>query len=106
MRIDFECSGGFANLQLTYRAHTDDLPDELAEELLTLVESSGVFGIRPGDVAPSSDGPPDVFSYRLSLSEGGKKQTLSCNDVTAPAELHPLLARLRSLALDKKRNEE
>ena len=103
MRIDFECSGGFANLQLTYHGDTDALPQAQAEELLQLVESSGVFDLQQGDVMPTTSGPPDVFSYQLSLSGGVRQKTVSFNDVTAPAPLHPLLALLRKLALDQKR---
>ena len=103
MHIDFECSGGFANLQLAYRTDTDELPQDLASELLRLVEGSGVFELQESDLAPQSPGPPDVFFYRLSLLEGGRKKSLSFNDVTAPAPLHPLLALLRKLALDQRR---
>lgn len=104
MHIDFECSGGFANLRLTYRADTAELPQELCSELFGLVEGSGIFELQESDVAPQSPGPPDVFFYRLSLAEGGRKTSLSFNDVTAPAQLHPLLARLRELALEQRRN--
>jgi len=103
-RIDFECSGGYANLRLTYHADTSELPQTLAEEISSLVESSGFFNIQPSDLAPSTPGPPDVFFYRLSVSEGRSKQSLSCSDVTAPATLHPLLALLRKLALDQRRS--
>lgn len=103
MRIDFECSGGFANLHLTYHADTDELPPELTNEIMELVESSGFFDIKPVELAPSSSGPPDVFFYQLSITKGNKKQSLSCNDVTAPAGLHPLLALFRKLAIDRKR---
>ena len=103
MQIDFECSGGLANLQLRYHADTAALPRELAEELLRLVESSQVFDLREGALAPKSAGPPDVFIYRLSLQEGARKKSLSCNDVSAPASLHPLLALLRKLALKQGR---
>jgi hypothetical protein len=106
MRIDFECSGGFANLRLSYRADTNELPPELAEDILSLVESSGFFDIQAGEVASTSAGPPDVFSYRVSLSEGRKMQSLSCTDVTAPATLHPLLALLRKLALNQGRKDK
>ena len=103
MRIDFECSGGFANLQLTYRVDTGELPQEIASELLRLVKDSGVFHLEESRVAPRSPGPPDVFLYRLSLSEGSRKKSLTFTDVTAPVSLHPLLALLRKLALDQRR---
>lgn len=103
MRIDFECSGGFANLQLTCHVDTDDLPEERARELLELVETSGVLHLQEKDVASTSPGPPDVFHYRLSLSEGGKRKSLSFNDVTAPSTLQPLLTFLRERGLDQRR---
>ena len=99
MRIDFDCSGGYVNLQLSYRADTDELPPELAKELLELVESSGVFDFQQG---PTSAGFPDAISYKLSVSQGGKTKSLSVNDVTA-GTLLPLLTRLRQLVLDERR---
>ena len=102
MRIKFECSGGFANLRLTYHADTDELPQELAEELLRLVEDARVLDIQPSEVAPRPTGPPDVFVYRLSLQQGNRKTSLSFNDMTAPAPLQPLLAVLRKLALEQR----
>lgn len=106
MQIDFECSGGYANLQLIYRAETDDLPQELAEEILGLVENSGVFDLQQSAVAPKSSGPPDVFFYRLSLHASNRQTSLSFNDVTAPAALHPLLGHLRQLALEQRRKSK
>jgi len=104
MRIDYERSGGFANLQLSCHLNTDGMPQDQAEELLKLVESSKVFEIQQSDVTPvMGAGPPDVFSYRLSLLEGGKQKALSFNDVSAPASLRPLLVVLQRIALEQKR---
>jgi len=104
MRIDFESSGGLANLQLSYHADTDSLPQEQAEELLRLVQSAGVFDLEQSTLTPkAANGPPDVFSYRLSLSDAGRQKALSFNDITAPASLQPLLGLLRKLALEQKR---
>lgn len=106
MRIDFESSGGFANLQLSYHIDTETLSPEQAEELLKLVKNSGVFDIQQSDLTSKSTGSPaDVISYRLSLSEGTRQKTLSFNDVTAPASLQPVLALLRKLALEQKRKD-
>ncbi len=104
MRINYECSGGFANLQLSCYLNTDSMPQDQAEELLKLVESSKVFDIQQSDVTPvAGGGPPDVFFYRLSLFEGGRQKSLSFNDVTAPASLRPLLVVLQRIALEEKR---
>jgi hypothetical protein len=104
MRINYERSGGFANIQLSCHLNTESMPQDQAEELLKLVESSRVFDIQQNDVTPvEGGGPPDVFSYRLSLLEGDRQKTLSFNDVTAPASLRPLLVVLQRIALEQKR---
>jgi hypothetical protein len=103
MRIDFECTGGFANLRLKLHAHTDDLPQEQADEIMQLVTAAGYFEIRASDIAPDAKGPPDLFHYRISLSDGDRKNALFCNDMSAPTELHPLLAKFRVLAMDRQR---
>lgn len=69
---------------------------------MRLVEGSGIFNLQPSEGAPTSAGRPDAFFYKLSLSEGSRKKTLSFNDVTAPAVLHPLLAFFGKLALDQR----
>ncbi len=103
MRIDFESSGGLANLQLGYHADTDNLPPQQAEKLVELIQSSSVFELQQSVLTPkAAGGPPDVLSCRLTLSDGSKQKTLSFNDVTAPPSLQPLLALLRKLALEQK----
>lgn len=102
MKIHYKGSGGIINLQLEYHADTDELDQDLAEDLLDLVESANAFEIQPSDIAPTSDGPPDVFYYELQLSDPGRQISLTCNDVTAPVELRPLLARLQELAMEQR----
>ena len=105
MQIDFASSGGFANVQIEYQAETNTLPEEQTRELERLVESSGVFDLQQEDVNINvTVGRADVISYRLTLSEGARQATLWLNDVTAPASVRPLLAYLRKLAIEKKRN--
>jgi len=104
MQIDFASSGGFANLQLDYRADTNTLPEEQAQQLTRLVESSGVLDLKQEDMNPEvTVGRADVISYRLSIFEGARQSTLWFNDVTAPASIRPLLAYLRKLSIEQKR---
>lgn len=103
MRIDFESSGGFANLQLRYSVDTAELPSELARELTDLVRRSGFFSMES---PPDSGGIPglrDVFSYRLAIADGTQQKSITCNDMTALVPLRPLLSRLRKLALEHRR---
>lgn len=104
MQIDFASSGGFANLQLAYRADTNALPEDQAKELERLVESSGVFDLEQDDLnTDATVGRADVISYRLSISDRGRQKTLWFNDVTAPASVRPLLGKFRKLALEQRR---
>jgi hypothetical protein len=109
MLIDFSSSGGFANLELAYRVDTKTLPEEQATELENLVESSGIFDLEQDAATPQPEaaaGPPDVIAYRLTVSDGTRQVTFWFNDVTAPASVHPLLTKLRKLALEQKSKGE
>ena len=103
MIIDFECSGGYANLRLRYRMNTDELPPEVAADLRQLVERTGIMGLKAAELAPKSPGPPDVMQYRIIISQAGALQSLEMSDITAPPALRPLLARLQELAVEQKR---
>jgi len=104
MQIDFASSGGFANLELAYRGETETMPEEQAQELKRLVESSGVFELQQDDLnTDAAIGRADVISYRLTLADGSRQSTLWMNDISAPASVRPLLAHLRKLAIEQKK---
>ena len=107
MQIDFASSGGVANIELTYRADTGTMPESQAKELERLIESSDVFEIQQEDTNTNTAiGRADLISYRLTVSDGKRQNTLWMNDVTAPASVRPLLGFLRKLAIEQKRKRE
>jgi hypothetical protein len=101
MNIDFESSGGYANIRLKYHGNTDTLPEEVANKLIQLVESSKVFELEKKEVTPTLPGPPDVLHYKLTIHEGNRKVSLSFNDVTVPESLFPLIGFLQELAWEQ-----
>ena len=103
MDIEFEFSGGYANVNLAYHGDTDKLPPEIASKLLRLIESSGVLELQQSEIASTNTGPTDEFYYKLMLYDGNKKKSFSFNDVTAPKELRPLLDFLQELAWEQAR---
>lgn len=103
MHIEFESSGGYANVRLAYHANTNELPPEVASNLLRLIENSRVFELQQNDIDTSKPGPPDVLFYKLTFHEGNKEKSLSFNDITAPKELRPLLSLLQDLAWEQAR---
>jgi hypothetical protein len=104
MQIDFASSGGVANVELTYQADTNTMPEDQAKELIRHIESSGVLDLKTDDANPGvTVGRADVITYRLSVFDGHRQTTLWLNDVTAPVSVRPLLAYLRELALQQKK---
>ena len=98
MRIAFECSGGYANLNLSWVGDTEQLAPEVAGDLERAIDESRIWEIEQ----PQGDrdaGPPDVFSYRLTVQDGPNHKTMAVTDVTAPPTIQPLLSKLRKLAL-------
>mgnify|MGYP003575593418 FL=1 len=103
MQIDFASSGGVSNQELMFVADTAAMSEREAKEVERLIESSGVFEIEQSDVNPNvTIGRADVITYRISLTDGERQNTLWMNDVTAPVALRPLLAFLQELALKHK----
>lgn len=101
MKIHFEREGGYINIPLKYEADTDELPKEIAQRLSERVRTSGVLDLKQEDIIPRPHAFPDVFSYRLAISEGDRRISLSFNDLTAPESLRPLLELLQEFWLEK-----
>ena len=101
MHIDYQCSGGFGGLRLTYQGETDALPAAEAKILLDLIEAANVFDLNQKQFSHKSRNIPDDFTCRLTLSMAGKKKTLSFNEIGAPETLRRLSAHLRKLAIKK-----
>jgi hypothetical protein len=98
MHIHFTCSGGYANLRLTYEADTTQLSPALAAELSALVQASGIWELSPADLAAPVP-IPDVMTYEVTVQEGDRQITRSLTDLTAPDALRPLLNQLRDWAI-------
>ena len=101
MHIDFESSGGYANIKLKYHENTDELPKEVANKLIQLVEDSRIFDLKEKEISPGLSGPPDVLYYKLTIHDGNKRASLSFNDITIPDALRPLLTFLQEIAREQ-----
>ena len=45
MRIEYQCSGGFGGLRLTYQTETETLPAAEAKMLMDLIKAANVFDL-------------------------------------------------------------
>jgi hypothetical protein len=101
MRIEYQCSGGYGGLRLSYRGDTNGFAPEEAKKLLDLIEASGVFDVTQKQLSKKSQNIPDDFSCQLTILKAGQKKTLSFNELSAPSNLRRLSVHLRKLAIKK-----
>jgi len=67
MHIDYERSGGYANITTTYNGNTDELSKEVANKLTNLVEGSRFFT------------PTFEFFTRACMGTNPKRQIVTLN---------------------------
>jgi len=103
MEIKFSCSGGFTNIHLEYQTDISQLPDDVAQELIRLIEDTNIFDDSVIHQESVDQMFPDAISYQLQLTQELHTTEIVCSDANAPDELRPLLARLRRLAITEKR---
>jgi hypothetical protein len=102
VRIEFEASGGYGGLRLSYRGDIEELPSAEAKELMDLIEASDIFHLKQSQLSQKSRSIPDDFACRLSLVKAGKKKTLSFNELSVPENVRRLSVHLRKLAIQKR----
>jgi hypothetical protein len=95
MRIDFEQSGGFANVAFRLNLELETLSAADATELRDLVAASGIL---EGGIAEEKGG--GGLAYRLRLSDGPRTASWTGTDATLPEALAPLIDRLSELAVE------
>lgn len=99
MHIDFESSGGFAGLRLTFSGDPSDLPEPTRTRLQLLVAEAGLLP-RPAAACPRSAPPchPDTMTCRLTISDAGHSVTVCGSDGQVSAPVAALFGLLRTLA--------
>lgn len=101
MRISFEMSGGygglFAKQPLFCEIDTDKLGELKKREILDIVLSSGILDLSPEEGGTTLR--PDVFIYRLTVTQDGDARQFAFDDITAPAAVRPLLQYFQTHAM-------
>lgn len=95
MRIDFEQSGGFANVAFRLNLDLETVSAEDATQLRELVAASGILDGEPAE----TKGGGGALAYRLRVSDGPRTGSWSGTDATLPEALAPLVDRLGELAV-------
>ncbi len=100
MRINFERTGGFANVPLRAEIDTAQMTPERAQELARLIEQARPLD-QPGQQSSSSM--PDDLQYQVTIEDSSGTKTIRTSDSAAKDELKLLFDWLGEEALRKSR---
>lgn len=96
MQIYFERSGGFAGIRFHTTINTEDLPPQTAEPIEEMVHGARFFELP--ERINESEGHPDVFYYRLTVTDGDHSHTVEVSGNSIPDDLQPLVQELMQIA--------
>ena len=107
MKIHLERSGGFAGMTNSATVDTQALAPKDAKELQNLIQKSKLFersdksaqqyksqqsdSQQTGRNAITKKGAADYFTYKITIQNGNKEQSMECNDVDIQADVKGLV---------------
>jgi hypothetical protein len=94
MHIRVEQSGGIAGLRSTHELDTAQLPDELRDPIVHLIERVAFFTLA----TESRSRFPDATCYRVRIEDGARAHEIALDDGAADTGLLELVERVTTLA--------
>jgi hypothetical protein len=99
MKIHLERSGGFAGMTSSTTVDTKALAPNDANELQNLIHKSNLFEgsaksaqqPNPSPKTKTKKGAADYFTYKITIRNGDKEQSMECNDVNMQADVKGLV---------------
>jgi hypothetical protein len=98
LRVEFQRTGGLNPVPLACALDASRAPREVARELATLVESSGLLDPDRRPPIPPARRIPDAFTYRVALRRGSEERAFEFTDPAIPDPVQPLLRFLTEQA--------
>jgi hypothetical protein len=89
VRVELTRSGGLAALQQTIAVDTEELPEEEARHLETLVGQADIETLAQR--SPFRGRGADRFQYDLVVSDGGARHEVTASEDAASTELRALV---------------
>lgn len=99
-RIKYERTGGFAGMRIARDLKLEDLPEEQADSIISLLDDLD-FGELPEHLTEESM--PDQFTYVITVETDDWEHTVVTGDASAPEKMQELLQLLDRLARTKKK---
>jgi len=95
MRIDFKRTGGFTGMGWSSSFNLDELPEDVADNLRTLVEQAD-FSKQPDNLL-GDHAIPDQFIYTITVHSEEWQHTIMTGESPASKEIQSLVAALNQL---------
>ena len=103
MEIEFERGGGFAGIVLRSTINTDKLSPEDRQQIESMISQSSFFSFKSdantGTVSSGGKRPADYFTYKITIRDDNKIQTVQTTDLTKNIGLKRLVDYLSKKAL-------
>lgn len=99
-RIKYERTGGFAGMRIARDLKLEDLPEEQADSIISLLDDLD-FGELPEQIMEESM--PDQFTYIITVETDDWEHTVVTGDASAPEKMQELLHLLDRLARTRKK---
>lgn len=99
MKIQFRQTGGFAGLAKSAEIDTDQVAQEEAETVQSLVEQCAFWEVP----SPASRSLPDQEQYSITIEAEGRSRTMHLGRSNLPTDLKPLVNYLTKKATYEKR---
>ncbi len=96
MRIHFERTGGFAGMTMATTFDLDDLPEDEADHLKSLLDDLD-FDDLPDKILSSPSG-ADRFSYTIAIENKKGRRAVETTDSAAPEKLRGLIDLLNQMS--------
>ena len=100
MKINFEMSGGFAQIPALNKPviiDTAQIDPQLANQLESLVQKSRFFD-QPAQAGTVAKGAADYKKYTITVTDGSRVHTVQLTDPITDANLGSLVSQLRSIS--------
>jgi hypothetical protein len=94
MHIRVEQSGGIAGLRSTHELDTSQLPDELRDPIMHLVDRVAFFSLA----SDARSCLPDATCYRVRIEDGARAHEVALDDGASDTGLLELVERVTTLA--------
>jgi hypothetical protein len=101
VEIEFERSGGFAGIVLRSALDTDKLSPEDRQQIESMISKSDFFSLKSDTDTVSAGGkrPADYITYKITIRDGDKIQSVQTTDLTRNIKLKGLADYLSKKAL-------